>query len=125
MRAWRLLGCGLVLLVSTLLAVLSSGGVAEASREACRTAVQALRGALGASDVEAARHHYDTVWEEPGCDDALREQAARAVSLLHARVAQGRVAAGAPLAAQRAFLERGLGYARSLAAAGAACRPGP
>ena len=113
MRAWRLLGCGLVLLVSTLLAVLSSGGVAEASREACRTAVQALRGALGAGDVEPARRHYDTVWEEPGCDDALREQAARAVSLLHARVAQARVAAGAPLAGQRALLERGLGYARS------------
>ena len=113
MRACRLFGCGLVLLVSTLLAALSSGGVAEASREACRAAAQALRGALASGDVAAARRHYDTVWEEPGCDDALREQAGRAVSLLHARVAQERVAAGARLANQRAFLERGLGYARS------------
>ena len=113
MRAWRLFGCGLVLVVSTLLAALLSSGVAEASREACRAAAQALRGALVAGDVAAARRHYDTVWEEPGCDDALREQAGRAVSLLHARVAQERVAAGAPLAGQRAFLESGLAYART------------
>ena len=113
MGTCRLFGCGLVFLVSTLLATLLSGGVAEASREACRTAAQALRGALASSDVAAARRHYETVWAEPGCDDALRDQAGRAVSLLHARVAQERVAAGAPLAGQRALLERGLGYARS------------
>ena len=113
MRTCRLFGCGLVFLVSTLLATLLSGGVAEASREACRTAAQALRGALASGDVEAARRYYDWVWAEPGCDDALREQAGRAVSLLHARVAQERVAAGASLAGQRAFLERGLGYARN------------
>lgn len=113
MRTCRLFGCGLVFLVSTLLATLLSGGVAEASREACRTAAQALRGALASGDMEAARQYYDQVWTEPGCDDALRDQAGRAVSLLHARVAQERVAAGAPLAAQRTLLEHGLGYARS------------
>ena len=113
MRSCRLFGCGLVLVVSTLLAVLFSGGAAEASREACRAAAQALQEALASGDVAAARQQYDTVWDEPGCDDALREQAGRAVSLLHARVAQERVVAGAALAGQRAFLERGLTYGRS------------
>ena len=113
MRNCRLFGCGLVFLVSALLTGLLSVGVAGASREACRTAAQALRGALADGNVEAARRAYDTVWEEPGCDDVLRDQAGRAVSLLHARVAQERVTAGASLVGQRALLERGLAYARS------------
>ena len=49
----------------------------------------------------------------PGATTPCATRPAVAVSLLHARVAQERVAAGAPLAGQRAFLERGLAYARS------------
>ena len=114
MRNCRLFGCGLVFLVSALLACLLSVGVAGASREACRDGPRRLCGvALADGDVEAARRAYDTVWEEPGCDDVLRDQAGRAVSLLHARVAQERVTAGASLVGQRALLERGLAYARS------------
>ena len=50
---------------------------------------------------------------EPSCGDAFRDRAGRAVSALHARAAQDRVAAGASLASQRGLLERGLGYGRA------------
>ena len=104
-RAW----ISAALVVSAMAVAVGSGPV----RADCPDAAQALRAALAARDLDAARHHHDTVWREPSCDDRFRDRAGRAVSLLHARVAQERVAAGSSLASQHALLERGLDYART------------
>ena len=93
----------------TLLAALAMPAAAQAD---CREAVAALREALQAQDIEGARTRYDAVVAEPSCGDGFRDRAGRAVSALHARVAQERIAAGAGLASQRRLLERGLGYGR-------------
>ena len=97
-------------LVISALAV--AGGSAPV-RADCAEAARALRAALAERDLAAAQRHHDAVWREPLCDDHFRDRAGRAVSLLHARIAQERMAAGAPLASQQALLERGLGYART------------
>ena len=112
------------LLVLGLALAATSGSSAQV---ACSTAAEGLRAALAAADLAAARQAHATVWREPSCDDAFRDRAGRAVSLLHARVAQERVAAGAALAAQRDLLERGLAYGRTwpvLALLGDAARAG-
>ena len=83
------------------------------ARADCLQVARALRAALSTNDLEGARRHYDAAWREPACDDAFRARAGRAVSLLHARTAQDRMAAGASLASQRAVLERGLVYGRT------------
>ena len=101
------------MLAAAALAVSVWGGFSDAARAECREAAQALRAALAARDLDAARRHYDTVWRESTCDDGFRERAGRAVSLLHGRIAQERMAAGASLASQRGLLERGLGHART------------
>ena len=49
----------------------------------------------------------------PPATSAFRDRAGRAVSLLHARVAQERMAAGATLASQRSLLGRGLTFGRT------------
>ena len=89
-----------------------AGGV-EPVRADCVVVAEGLRAALAERDLDAARRHHDAVWREPSCDDRFRDRAARAVSLLHARVAQERMVAGATLTSQRALLERGLGVART------------
>ena len=93
----------------TLLAALAMPAPAQAD---CREAVAALREALQAWDVEGARTRYDAVVAEPSCGDGVRDRSGRAVSALHARVAQERIAVGAGLASQRRLLEQGLGYGR-------------
>ena len=103
MPAWALLA-----------AVLASGGVPwQEARASCGDVARSLQTALAARDLEAARHHYEAVEREFGCDDAFRARAARAVANLHARVAQERMAGGASLRSQRRLLERGVGYART------------
>ena len=79
----------------------------------CAAAVTALRTALAARDLGAAQAGYDAVRRDPGCDDRFRDRAGRAVSVLHARTAQERIAAGAGIASQQKLLEQGLGYGRS------------
>ncbi len=105
-RVWR------VLILGTL-AVFLSCGVAMDALADCREAAQALREALASGDPDMAGERHEAVLREPACDDAFRDRAGRAVSALHASVAQERVAAGASLAAQRELLERGLGYGRT------------
>ncbi len=95
-----------------LAAVMAAPGDAWAEAD-CRGAAAVLRAALQARDLEAARAGYDAVRTEPACGDAFRDRAGRALSALHARIAQARAAAGAGLAAQRGLLERGLDYGRS------------
>ena len=104
-RAW----ISAALVVSAMAVSVGSGPV----RADCTEAARALRTALAARDLDAAQRHHDAVWREPSCDDRFRDRAGRAVSLLHARIAQERMAAGASLASQQALLERGLGYART------------
>ena len=80
---------------------------------ACADLARSLRSALAERDLEAARRHHEAVWREPSCDDGFRARSGRAVSLLHARIAQERMAAGESLASQHPLLERGLEYART------------
>lgn len=80
---------------------------------ACSDLARSLRSALAEQDLEAARRHHEAVWRETSCDDGFRARAGRAVSLLHARIVQERVAAGESLASQRPLLEQGLEHARS------------
>ena len=100
-------------LMTATLAVSVSGGIPGASAAECREIAEALQAALAKGRLEAARGHYDTLWHEPGCEDTMRFRAGRAVSALHARVAQERMAAGESLESQRPVLERGLAYART------------
>ena len=93
------------------LAVALAGGPFEDARAGCREVAEPLQQALAARDLDGARRHYDAVQGEFACPDALRDQAKRAVSNLHAQVAQERMADGASLASQRALLERGRAYA--------------
>ena len=93
--------------------VLVVAGAVEPVRADCAEVAGELRAALAVRDLDTALHHHDAVRSEPSCDDRLRDRAARAVSLLHARVAQERMAGGGTLASQRALLERGLGVART------------
>ena len=99
------------LLASAALAVPLAGGAFQDARAGCREAAEPLLEALAARDLEAARRHYEAVHGEFACAGAYRDQAKRAVSNLHARVAQERLAGGASLASQRALLERGRAYA--------------
>lgn len=98
--------------VAVVSALVVAGGV-EPVRADCAVVAEELRAALAGRDPDAAHRHFDAVRHEPSCDDRFRDRAGRAVSLLHARVAQERMAAGATLASQRALLERGLGVART------------
>ena len=93
------------------LAVALAGGPFQDARAGCREVAEPLREALAARDLDAARRHYEAVQGEFACPDETRAQARRAVSNLHAQVAQERMAGGASLASQRALLERGRAYA--------------
>lgn len=93
------------------LAALLAGVSFEGARANCREAAEPLLEALAARDLDAARRHYEAVHDEFACTGAYRDEAKRAVSNLHARVALERVAGGASLASQRALLERGRDYA--------------
>ena len=95
------------------LVAVALSGICQTARADCREAAQALRAAIASRDLDSARHHYDTVWREPACDDSFRGRAGRAVSLLHARIAQERMEAGASLESQHGLLEHGLRYART------------
>ena len=99
------------LLVCAALAVPLAGGPFQEVRADCREVAKPLQEALAARDLDAARRHYDAVENEVGCDSAYRRKAKRALSNLHAQVAQERLAGGASLASQRALLERGRAYA--------------
>ena len=99
------------LLAGAALAVALAGGPFQDARAGCREVAEPLREALAARDLDAARRHYEAVQGEFACPDALRDQAKRAVSNLHAQVAQERLADGASLASQRALLEQGRAYA--------------
>ena len=98
------------LLGGAALAVALAGGPFQDARAGCREVAEPLQQALAAHDLDSARRHYDAVQGEFACPDAMRAQARRAVSNLHAQVAQERMAGGASLASQRALLERGLDY---------------
>ena len=100
-------------LMPAVLAALICGGLSGAVWADCPAAAQQLRAALAAGDLDGARRLHDTVWREPACDDVFRGRAGRAVSLLHARIAQERLAAGASLDSQRVLLERGLEFGRT------------
>ncbi|MCY4319256.1 MAG: OmpA family protein [Alphaproteobacteria bacterium] len=97
----------------TMLALLAAVALPVAAGANCREGAATLRAALAARDLEAARTGFEAVLAEPSCDDAFRDRAGRAVSALHARAAQERIAAGASLASQQRLLERGLGYGRA------------
>jgi len=99
------------LLGGAALAVALAGGPFQDARAGCREVAEPLQQALAAHDLDSARRHYDAVQGEFACPDAMRAQARRAVSNLHAQVAQERMAGGASLASQRALLERGRAYA--------------
>ena len=99
------------LLVWAALAVPLWGGPFQDARAGCREVAKPLAEALAAGDLDGARRHYDAVQREFSCPDAFLAQAKRAVSNLHAQVAQERMAGGASLDSQRALLEKGLRYA--------------
>lgn len=99
------------LLVWAALAVPLAGAPFQDARAGCREVAKPLQEALAVRDLEGARRHYDAVRREFDCPDAFRARAGRAVSNLHAQVAQERMAGGASLASQRALLERGRAYA--------------
>ena len=99
------------LLVWGALAVALGGVPFQDARAGCREVAEPLQEALAAGDLEGARRHYEAVQGEFSCPDTMRAQAKRAVSNLHAQVAQERLAGGASLDSQRALLEQGLGYA--------------
>ena len=102
-------------LAGAALAATMTVGLATAAgpaRADCAAAAKELRAALAAGDPAAARRGHEAVWQEASCSDSFRARAGRAVALLHARVAQQRLAAGAAPAAQRDLLERGLQYGR-------------
>ena len=99
------------LLVCAALAVPLAGGPFQEVRADCREVAEPLQQALAVRDLDAARRHYDAVENEVGCDSAYRRKVKRALSNLHAQVAQERLAGGASLASQRALLERGRAYA--------------
>ena len=95
------------------LLVLGAVGAGQTAQADCREVAEALKSALASRDPDAAGRHYDAVFREPTCSDTFRERTGRAVSLLHARMAEERMAASESLASQRSLLERGLGYART------------
>ena len=78
----------------------------------CETAAQSLQAAIASRDLESARRMHGIVMRDSTCTDGFRERAGRAVSLLHARVAQDRMAAGETPLSQMDLLERGLAYGR-------------
>ena len=100
-------------LIAITLAASVSGLLPAAARAECREIADALQTSLASRDLDAARGHYDTLWNEATCEDAMRFRAGLAVSALHARVAQQRMAAGESLESQRPVLESGLEYART------------
>ena len=104
---------GAAVRIAAVLAPLAVMAIPAAAEADCREAAAALRDALQARDLPAARTAYDTVHAEPSCGDGFRDRAGRAVSALHARIAQERIAAGADPGSLRRLLERGLGYGRT------------
>ena len=102
-----------ILTVLTIQAVLLAGGTGQYAWASCRDARNSLRDALRARDLDAARSSYEAVEREFDCADEVRGRAKRAVSNLHARIADERMARGESLESQRALLEQGLGYART------------
>ena len=101
------------LLVWAALAVPLAGGPFQDARAGCRAVAKPLLEALAARDLDAARRHYEAVDDEFACTDEYRAKAKRAVSNLHAKVAEERLAGGASLASQRDLLEQGNTYART------------
>ena len=101
------------LLVWAALAVPLAGGPFQDARADCRAVAKPLLEALAARDLDAARRHYEAVDDELACTDEYRAKAKRAVSNLHAEVAEERLAGGASLASQRDLLEQGNTYART------------
>ena len=97
-----------LLRLAALAAGLAMAG-AGAARADCAAHAGALKAALAAQDLAAVQQHYEALRDEPSCPDSFRAAAGRPVSLLHARIAQQRVAAGATLADQQELLERGRG----------------
>ena len=95
----------------TALAVALAAGPFQDARAGCREVAEPLQQALAARDLDAARRHYEVLEVEFSCHDAVRVAARRALSNLHAWVAQERIAGGASLASQRALLEQGHDYA--------------
>ena len=100
-------------LMWTVLASSVSMAAAEAARADCRVVARALNEAIAARDLDAVRGRFQAVLNEASCSDGFREKAGRAVSMIHARAVQERIAAGSSVASQRAVLERGLDYART------------
>ena len=98
------------LLVWAALAVPLAGGPFQEARAGCREVAEPLRQALNARDLDAARRHYEAVESEVGCTGGELRKMKRALSNLHARVVEERLAGGASLASQRALLERSLAY---------------
>ena len=85
-------------------------GFAGTARADCDTVALSLRSALAALDIELVRQHYEAVVREPSCDGEFEARAGRAVAMLHARVAQDRIADGESLLSQRPLLEQGVAY---------------
>ena len=100
-------------LMWTVLASSVSMAATEAARADCRAVAQALSEAIAARDLDTVRGRFQAVLREASCSDGFREKAGRAVSMIHARAVQERIAAGSSVASQRAVLERGLDYART------------
>ena len=98
------------LLVWAALAVPLAGGPFQEVLAGCREVAKPLLEALAARDLDAARRHYEAVENEVGCTGGERRKMKRALSNLHARVVEERLAGGASLASQRALLERSLAY---------------
>ena len=100
-------------LVWAAVVIAMSTAAVEPVRADCREAAQALKEAIAMRDLDAVETRFDTVLHEGSCSDGFREQAGRAVSMVHARVVQERMRAGMSLSSQRSVLERGLDYART------------
>ena len=100
-------------LLAAALVLSMSAAASDPPRAQCPEVARALRAALAARDVDDARRRFETVLEEPSCSDAFRARAGRAVSMLHARVVQERMAAGSSLFSQYELLRQGLRYART------------
>ena len=102
-----------LLAVLVIPASLLAGGTGPYAWAGCSDALISLQEALRAQDLVAARSSYEAVDGEFECADKVRSRAKRAVSHLHALVAQQRIANGEILGSQRTLLMRGLAYART------------
>ena len=102
-----------LLVWAAVLAIPVAGAPFQDARAGCREVAKPLQEALKARDLDAARRHYEAVQREFDCSGAFQARAGRAVSNLHAQVAEERMAGGASLASQRDLLEQGNAYART------------